>query len=137
MGNSHEIGTKLNMAHKGSPDWITLILTLILVNTGVIFMYFIKSNNILENSNRLFCNTLKTSIIGTLLIIILFYFDYRKLQKYSHHIFIGSLILTFLCSYIIRYVAPSSTILCGDNFRQIIFITPYRPPSPCPPPRGR
>lgn len=125
MGNPHEIGTKLNMAHKGSPDWITLILTLILVNTGVIFMYFIKSNNILENSNRLFCNTLKTSIIGTLLIIILFYFDYRKLQKYSHHIFIGSLILTFLCSYIIRYVAPSSTILCGDNFRQIIFITPY------------
>ncbi|KEI06150.1 FtsW/RodA/SpoVE family cell cycle protein [Clostridium botulinum] len=125
MGNSQEVGTNLNIAHKGSPDWITLILTLILVNTGVIFMYFMKSNNLLENSNILFHNTLKTSVIGTLLIIFLFYFDYRNLKKYSTHIFIVSTIVIILFSYMLNEIAPNSIVLVGDTFRQIIFITPY------------
>lgn len=39
MGDGDDVGKQLNLVHKGTPDWVTLILTIVIVNTGVGLMY--------------------------------------------------------------------------------------------------
>lgn len=118
MGTPFEVGKQLNLAHKGTPDWITLVLTLVLVNIGVILMYFIKGNNLAHDSDYIFSKSLIYAFIGTILIIVLYFFDYRKIEKYSKYIFVGTLIITS----VLTNITHSSHIA---NVRLITVIIPY------------
>ena len=93
MGNAEDIGKKLNKIHKPRLDWKLIILICILIGFGI-FAVIIK-----ENSNSIFGmtanirNTIKYIIIGFLLSIGIYFFDYRKLKKHSGLIY---LIATFI-----------------------------------------
>lgn len=133
MGDAKEVGKQLNLAHKGTPDWITLILTLVLVNIGVFLMYFMKKsgffNNvqyILDNNiEYMFNNAIKYAVIGTVSVILLYYFDYRKLEKYSNYIFIGFFMLCVFFMSIGTTMHGQVVLYIGDYPFNFIEISPY------------
>lgn len=96
MGDGITVGKQLNIAHKGTPDWITLILTILLVNSGVALMYLIQYKSAYQNSDYLFNHSLLYASLGTIGIVLLYFFDYRKLEKYSKHLFTGMCLLFIL-----------------------------------------
>ena len=100
MGDGEAIGKQLNIAHKGTPDWITLILTIILVNIGVVLMYLMQYKSAYRNSDYLFNHSLLYASIGTIGIVLLYFLDYRKVQKYSNHIFVAMCVLFILSIFI-------------------------------------
>lgn len=118
MGSSEEVGKQLNLAHKGAPDWITLILTMILVNIGVVLMYIMNKNNLVSNLDYIFTRSLLSAFIGTILIIILYFFDYKRLRKYSKYVFFSVIVLYLLLVFNLFYLRT-------DAARKIIAITPY------------
>ena len=85
MGNPEEIGKKLNKIHKPKLDWILLILIGIVISFGIL-VTFIRNNNydLIEYGTKISIQRFTlTTIIGIILGIIIYFFDYRKLEKYS------------------------------------------------------
>ncbi|MBU3184775.1 FtsW/RodA/SpoVE family cell cycle protein [Clostridium estertheticum] len=115
MGDGEAIGKQLNIAHKGTPDWITLLLTIILVNAGVVLMYLIQYKNSYNTSDYLFNHSLLYSAIGTVGVVLLYFFDYRKLEKYSKYIFIG-MCLSFILLFFIGHPINGTTSFSIDSF---------------------
>jgi len=113
MGDGEAVGKQLNIAHKGTPDWITLILTILLINTGVALMYLIQYKSSYGNSDYLFNHSLLYSAIGTIGIVLLYFFDYRKLQKYSKHIFVVMCLLFLLSFFIGNQINGRNLISLG------------------------
>ncbi len=84
MGNAEEIGKELNKIHKPKLDWKLLILLIILIGFGTI-------NAILKQSatgNPYISKTIIYILIGFVLGIGIYFFDYRKMKKYSGLIYI-------------------------------------------------
>lgn len=125
MGDGEAVGKQLNIAHKGTADWITLLLTIILVNTGVGLMYLIQYKGPTQPSNYLFNQSLLYSAIGTVGIVLLYFFDYRKLEKYSIHVFIGMCVLFTLSFFIGHPVSGSLFISIGAFSLDIKAISLY------------
>ncbi|APC39394.1 FtsW/RodA/SpoVE family cell cycle protein [Clostridium estertheticum] len=115
MGDGEAIGKQLNIAHKGTPDWITLLLTIILVNAGVGLMYLIQYKNSYKPSDYLFNHSLLYSAIGTIGVVLLYFFDYRKLEKYSKYIFIG-MCLSFILIFFIGHPKNGSLFITIGAF---------------------
>ena len=90
MGNPEEIGKKLNKIHKPKLDWILLILIGIVISFGIL-VTFIRNNNydLIEYGTKISIQRFTlTTIIGIILGIIIYFFDYRKLEKYSKYLYI-------------------------------------------------
>ncbi|MBZ9622496.1 FtsW/RodA/SpoVE family cell cycle protein [Clostridium sp. FP2] len=115
MGDSDIVGKQLNIAHKGTPDWITLILTIVLVNTGVVLMYLMQYKSAYRSSDYLFKHSVLYAAIGTIGIVLLYFFDYRKLQKYSNYIFIGMCLL-FILSFFIGQTINGAIFISVGSF---------------------
>jgi len=96
MGDGEVVGKQLNIAHKGTPDWITLILTIVLVNSGIALIHFMQYKNSYISSSHLFKNSVIYTAIGTIGIILLYFFNYKKLEKYSKYIFVGMCLIFIL-----------------------------------------
>lgn len=96
MGNAEDIGKKLNKIHKPCLDWKLIILICILISFGL-FTAIIK-----ENSNSIFGttanvrNAVEYIIIGILLSIGIYFFDYRRLKKHSGLIYLIATIIILL-----------------------------------------
>lgn len=97
MGDAAVVGSQLNKAHKGNPDWTLLIITLLLSGFGLLSMFFIKASEIAFDG--LFGRNVCYFTVGIAIVIALYYFDYRKLYKYSRHIYIITLFLTLLATF--------------------------------------
>ncbi|MGH4123480.1 MAG: FtsW/RodA/SpoVE family cell cycle protein [Clostridium sp.] len=125
MGDSDILGKQLNIAHSGTPDWITLILTIVLVNTGVILMYLMQYKSSYRSSDYLFKHSVLYAAIGTIGIVLLYFFDYRKIQKYSNYIFIGMCLLFILSFFIGQSINGASFISVGNFTFNIKAISLY------------
>jgi rod shape determining protein RodA len=125
MGDGETVGKQLNIAHKGTPDWITLMLTIVLVNIGVALMYLIQYKSSYRSMDYLFNHSLLYAAIGTIGIVLLYFFDYRKLQKYSNHIFIGMCLLFILSFFIGTTINGASFIIVGSFTFNIKAISLY------------
>ncbi|MBU3144063.1 FtsW/RodA/SpoVE family cell cycle protein [Clostridium sp. CF012] len=125
MGDSGIVGKQLNIAHKGTPDWITLLLTIVLVNTGVALMYLMQYKSSYKSSDYLFNHSLLYAAIGTAGIVVLYFFDYRKIQKYSNYIFIGMCFLFILSIFIGNYINGTLFISIGSFTIDIKAISLY------------
>ncbi|MCB2352924.1 FtsW/RodA/SpoVE family cell cycle protein [Clostridium estertheticum] len=115
MGDGEAIGKQLNIAHKGTPDWITLLLTIILVNAGVCLMYLMQYKNSYKPNDYLFNHSLLYSAIGTVGVVLLYFFDYSKLEKYSKYIFIG-MCLAFTVIFFIGHPKNGSLFITIGAF---------------------
>ena len=95
MGNPLGIGIELNKVHKARPDYMSIILISMLVVIGLISMYSIQKNNI-AGISVLYKNIIGTILGGTIGFAI-YIFDYRKIEKYSYHLyFLGVLLTIFI-----------------------------------------
>ena len=94
MGDTYTLGNKLNKVHKAKPDYISFIGVIILGIIGLITMYTIQSANIV--SYNMLGKSLIATCIGIVIAIGLYQFDYRKLQKYSFHIYFASIVIIIL-----------------------------------------
>ena len=92
MGVPEEIGRKLNKIHKPKLDWKLLLLMVILMGFGV-FVAILKQQNMNDNYIG---STIIYMIIGTILSIGIYFFDYKLLKKYSTTIYIIASILMIL-----------------------------------------
>ena len=91
MGKAEEIGKKLNKIHKPKLDWKLLILIIILIGYGVTISILKQSLN-----NTYIQNTIIHIVIGSILGIIIYFLDYRKIKKYSNLIYILATIIMIL-----------------------------------------
>ena len=117
MGNPEDIGKKLNKVHKPKIDWITLIMTLILILFGgqlAILLYpdvsFEKGTLGLNN----FMTAKLQYIIFTitiLLSIFIYFYDYRKIYKHSKIIYILATFLNIIAFF--SGTRENGNIICG------------------------
>ena len=117
MGNPIQIGQKLNKVHKPKIDWITLIMTLILILFGgqlAILLYpdvsFEKGTLGLNN----FMTAKLQYIIFTitiLLSIFIYFYDYRKIYKHSKIIYILATFLNIIAFF--SGTRENGNIICG------------------------
>lgn len=100
MGNPKEIGLGLNKAHKTKPDWILLGITAVLINIGLIAMYFIqKYQQHINTTGDYLGKSIIYTIVGLSILIGLYFLDYRSIRKYSIQIYIGTIIFFIMCFF--------------------------------------
>lgn len=86
MGGAEEIGKKLNKIHKPKMNWQLLILVLILLVFGFLVSYIDGTDNWKLN--------LIYTMLNTIPFLLIYFFDYRKIQKHSYLIYcIATIIL--------------------------------------------
>ena len=104
MGNAKEIGKKLNKIHKPKLDWKLLIITLVLVFFGFLVSVIKTINNTFEaNELNYMTRYILFTLFGTILGIVAYFGNYKKVQKYSYLLYIiasGIIIYTFLFGYL-------------------------------------
>ncbi len=92
MGVPEEIGRKLNRIHKPKLDWKLLILIIILMGFGF-FVAMLKQTTMNDTYIE---STIVYMMIGIVLSIGIYFFDYRLLKKYSNIIYFFASILMIL-----------------------------------------
>ena len=105
MGNPVQIGKNLNKIHKPKMDWITLILTLILIlisgQFAILFHPDVSFNKGTLGLNDFMTAKLQYIIfaITILLSIFTYFYDYRKIYKHSKIIYILAAILNIIAFF--------------------------------------
>ncbi|MBU5439046.1 FtsW/RodA/SpoVE family cell cycle protein [Tissierella sp. MSJ-40] len=97
MGDPYDLGRQLNKVHKPKPEWGILALTFIFISIGIFAIYAINKNGLLDSygSYNFMKQSIKMSIIGTGIIISLYFFDYRKMKSFSKYLYIATSILLY------------------------------------------
>lgn len=92
MGEAEEIGKQLNKIHRPKLDWKLLILIIILTTYGLIIAILKEKST----NNNYIANTIFHITIGLIIGIAIYFFDYRKIKKYSNLIYIIATIIMIL-----------------------------------------
>ena len=94
MGKAEDIGRQLNRIHKPHLDWKLLILIVILMGFNLLISVLKEST---KNDNYLW-STIIYMLIGIIISIGIYFFDYRKLKKHkeNHLYFIKDLMLELI-----------------------------------------
>ena len=92
MGEAEEIGKQLNKIHRPKLDWKLLILIIILTTYGLIIAILKEKST----NNNYIANTIFHIMIGLIIGIAIYFFDYRKIKKYSNLIYIIATIIMIL-----------------------------------------
>lgn len=95
MGEAEAIGKQLNQSHMPKPEWSILIITILFSLFGLTIAYFLITYGINQHADG-FKKTVLFTIIGYLLMLGLYLFDYKKLERYSKKIFIGVSAILFV-----------------------------------------
>lgn len=96
MGNAEEIGRRLNKIHKPRLDWKLIILIAILIGFGILATIIKANSNSMIGVSANIPNNIAYIILGILLSIGIYFFDYRKIKKYSNLIYAIATIIMFL-----------------------------------------
>lgn len=103
-GDPLEVGRQLNKVHNPKPEWSILALSLIFSIMGMIIVYTIQSG--------LFQKSLFMILAGAIDIVLLYFYNYRRLKPFSKYIYLATTILLLLDIRIIgsgadiAYIAP-------------------------------
>lgn len=94
MGNAEDIGKKLNKIHKPRLDWKLIILICILIGFGIFAVIIKEKSNSIFGTTANVRNAIEYTILGVLLSIGVYFFNYRKLKEHSGLIyFIATIIV--------------------------------------------
>lgn len=117
MGNPIQIGKKLNKVHKPKIDWITLILTLILILFGGQLAILLYPDVSFEKGTLGLNNFMTAKLqyiifaITILLSIFIYFYDYRKIYKHSKIIYILATFLNIIAFF--NGTRENGNIICG------------------------
>jgi len=127
MGKAEEIGKKLNKIHRPQLDWKLLILVVVLIGFGFLvalergFEIIYDRQTISEFVERTLSATfgayIFTLIIGGLFGALIYLTDYRKISKYSIHLYVLATILNII-AYVFG-VQSGGNILWGLPIVQV------------------
>lgn len=95
MGEAEEIGKQLNKIHRPRINWILIIVTAIFIFLGVVNLI----NKQIITHNGYIGKIFKYIILGIGAGVIVYLLDYKKIKKYSWHIYIIAtlvMLLTFM-----------------------------------------
>ena len=94
MGKSDTLGEQLHKIHRPKPEWSLIALCLIFVSTGLLAMFVIDRQGLfLSNHIHIFTRSLALTIIGAVIVIGCYLFDYRRLEPLSMHIYWGTVLI--------------------------------------------
>jgi rod shape determining protein RodA len=126
MGDADIIGKQLDLVHRPKPDWAIILLSFLFVNIGLLAMYFIQKQSLLTYDFKLFEQSLLYSLMSFIVITSLYFIDYRKLERFSKHIYIGTLIiLVFTVFWGIQVNGISSWLIIGPFRINFVAVSPF------------
>lgn len=96
MGDPINIGKNLNKTHRPKTEWSIIALIGIIVLIGGIAIFSIASDELSMVSMTGFARHTSHILLGLAICTFFYFFDYTKLEKYSLHIFIGSIVFLLL-----------------------------------------
>lgn len=103
MGDPDQIGKQLHAAHKPVLEWSLAALVAIMVGIGLLAMYglqFVYSEHSGYHNAQYFLRKSFYAAIGVVLIIGIYFMDYRKWKKYSWHLYGGTVLMMLATTYI-------------------------------------
>ena len=92
MGEAEDIGRKLNKIHRPKLDWKLLLLIAILIGFGI-FVAILKQSTMNDNYIG---STIIYMLVGIILGICIYFFDYKKMKKYSNIIYLIASVIMIL-----------------------------------------
>ncbi|OME71551.1 hypothetical protein BK120_33320 [Paenibacillus sp. FSL A5-0031] len=129
MGDPDQIGKQLHAAHKPVMEWGLAALVAIMVGIGLLAMYameFAYSDLNVYSGFQFFLKKAVFTAIGIVLIIGIYFLDYRKWEKYSWYIYSGTIFLMVVCLFYAVEVNGSKSWLTIGSFTFDVYGTsPY------------
>ncbi len=96
MGDPIEIGKALNKTHSPKTEWSIIALISVMVLIGSVALYSLAIDNAsMLSIEQLFRVYPAYILIGFGVFAVGFFFDYKGLEKYALHLFIGTLVFLF------------------------------------------
>lgn len=113
IGDVEILGKQLNKTHKAPLDVKTILPVVAASLFGLLVMYYLQFHSAFMELQdmRVFNKSLSFYLLGTLLMLSLYTFDYRRLLKYSNHIYMGTVLILLL------------TVLFGVRVDGVPFLT--------------
>jgi cell division protein FtsW (lipid II flippase) len=94
LGSPDMVGKQFDRVHRSRPEWGVLALSLLFSGLGLLAMYFIERQGLpAARSIPVFTRTLALFVVGALIVTGLYLFDYQKLERFSGHIYLGTVSL--------------------------------------------
>lgn len=121
MGDAALIGKELNKVHKENPEWSILALTLIFTSIGILSVFLIKTSGLLVHDWTIsFVRIIVSTLVGLVAAVGFYFFDYRKIHRFSKHIYIGSIV--FIVINILLGVPVNGRPMLNIGITKISFI---------------
>ncbi|UKS66055.1 FtsW/RodA/SpoVE family cell cycle protein [Rossellomorea marisflavi] len=100
MGDPATVGKQLHQTHRPTFDVTILIPVAVISVFGLVSMYFIQFQSTITGIGDIFQSSLIYYLAGLVLMIACFFYDYRKLSRYSGVIYGGTVFLLLLTQWI-------------------------------------
>ena len=96
MGDPVIVGAQLDGTYRPKPNWSIVIFTISLLLLGVVLRIFIDVNQIRYYSSSDWNSIVFTTIIGIIIFVAGYLYDFTMLGKYSNYIYFGFLVVFLL-----------------------------------------
>jgi len=117
MGNAKELGENLHHIHKPRIEWSILALVGFFLSLGLFILYSLEVNDLLfAKSSSLFAKSLVYSLVGVLIAVGMYFFNYRRLKSMSWPLYMGTLLVWL-------YVLWQGPLSMGKPYLDLGFIT--------------
>lgn len=100
MGNPETVGRELSKVHQPRPEWGILSLTGLLAVVGLAVLFSMDLGQAIATPNSMLGSSFLFYILGFALAAVVFYWDYRKLETLSKHLYWGVILFLLIFSYI-------------------------------------
>ncbi len=118
MGDPVIVGTELDRSHRPKPEWSIIVLTLLLLVTGIVIRSFTSPQDL--NGLELFNKQLVFTVVGIGLMILCYYIDFTFIGKYPKIIF---LLFTALIIILIAKSTPVNGRYIYASYLLLLFPT--------------
>lgn len=108
MGDANIIAEEFNKIYRPTFDWVLSLTSIVLLIIGIITANTLRKANIISTYNLEIITIILSLIIGCGVSLL----NYKKIEKYSIYIFIGTCIITIL-SYYFKAISQFYTLILG------------------------
>jgi len=100
MGSAKSIGRDMHRIHRPSMDWSLISLLALIVGIGLFAIYAVQAADLSYTREGFFFEKkLICTGLGCMGLIGLWFFDYRRLMRYSNSLFLVALLLMIICIF--------------------------------------
>ncbi|WP_169090237.1 FtsW/RodA/SpoVE family cell cycle protein [Paenibacillus sp. PL91] len=126
MGDPDQIGKRLHAAHKPVMEWGLAALVAIMVGIGLLAVYALQFAYGEQSTSQFFFKKVLYTAIGVVLVIGIYFMDYRKWRKYSWYLYSGTVLLMVACNIIGTEInGMKRWIAIGAHTIDVYGVSPY------------